>query len=188
MWLEGYYVCICILHTGGDMKKYLIIFVVLLVGSGIFSVFCPRTIEIRTGPSKQNFTRMRYYGLSTRESFDLWGRIPISFEVPLYQIYPDLIEPDKGNILFTLDHRDRGKEKCRGTFISRFPDGKIRMEGDGIFHCTYKMPSIGLLQIKNAVYYKPDGSIGSKITQGTGIETFWSDTGECLLRQETGPS
>jgi len=146
----------------------------------LFGLF-PKHIEDHSltmvnGLPAKNFTQLWYYGLGLSEQKNFFGRIPIGFIFPMYQIYPDIFSPDDGLFYVTLYRNNRGGFK--GFYLN---SNQLRFKGDGEFHFTTRIVSIAFMSVHNAKYYKRDGSLGSEIVNGHGIETIWSEDGKKIF-------
>ena len=69
-----------------------------------------------------------------------------------------------------------GSRLCR--FLGRYPSGTIREEGicevEWVAECI-PMPNTNRTHFGR--YYRPDGTLGSDIRGGTGVQTYWNDEG-----------
>ena len=138
----------------------------------------PKTTEVRAVPENGNFTRLKYRGMGITESIGIFGVIPIEFTFPTFQTYPDLIARSEGiTIVLLREQIWEKKGHWKGTFAGYFKTGEKRFEGTGEFYCKFRRPNISFVRIFDATFYKPDGSVDSRIAGGYGIETVWSEDG-----------
>ncbi len=65
-------------------------------------------------------------------------------------------------------------------FVGYYPDGSIREIGTCMVHMTDILPEVptpDFHDVDSSRCYKPDGTLGSEVVNGTGIQTIWRPDG-----------
>ena len=114
-----------------------------------------------------------YRGLGLWEGPGLFGR-------SYYRITFSSTDPEDG--LCEVYFSGYGFNRFRG----EYPNGVLREEGECLVEPNgdSEDPMPDIHQVKWGNYYRPDGSLGSEIRDGTGVQIYWSREGVKLWELE----
>lgn len=87
-----------------------------------------------------------------------------------------------------VDVRGVGYHRNRGyyPYLGYYPDGTLREHGECLVNVAgfSDQPYPDNHDIRNGRFYKPDGSLGSVVSNGTGVQVYWYPDGQIRWRLE----
>ncbi|MGL4942789.1 MAG: hypothetical protein ACRC46_06325 [Thermoguttaceae bacterium] len=165
------------LNTKNAFTVFAIAFTIFLL---LFTIcYLPKPTLGYPTHNPANYTKIKWRGLGLSDSRSWLGFIPIEIETPLSRPYPVLRCDGKIRKVFIDKQLDTNRAICH--FEDYFADMSIRARGTGVFHYTFPLNSVYLLEYIDAVFCDSKGNVVSKISDGNGEDVLVDDSDNVIM-------
>ena len=94
-----------------------------------------------------------------------------------------LVTEERNHAYYEVEYRHPGYNHFRGFY----DNGVLREEGECFVELSgfYNRPCPEISDVRIGKYFKPDGTLGSEVRDGSGVQTYWTDDGVKIWELET---